>query len=156
MKTVLECGAHNGAPNRLECEPLLKSGLWRGILLEPYPPRFTLLRQRWPDHICLPIGLSDVECSSETFRTHRAVEGKNFFGQSMTWDVLCEANDYNVDFAIIDVEHMELKVLAGMTKRLPKRIMIEMHVLGIADALRAKGYVAGLKVGVNQHWELKC
>lgn len=159
MKLVLECGAHDGSPQRLESTRLLRSGKYKGILLEPYQPRFKLLLKRWcAGHICLPVGLSDVDAPSETFRTHRADHGLDFFGQSVTWDTLVETNGYYIDTAIIDVEHMELKVLAGMTKRLPQRLQIEMHVPGVREAVEEKGFVfQRLSGAINQdgHFYLK-
>lgn len=152
MKTVLECGAHNGRPNRLECHKLLKLG-WNGVLLEPYEERFEELKKNHPNQLCLKIGLSD-HCGTAILAEHRRKEGIRFHAQVITWDALVDHYDLSIDLAIIDVEHHELEVLAGMNDRLPTTLIIEMHVKGIHEVLVEKGYEFIEKRGVNGHYRL--
>lgn len=142
---VLECGAHNGTAQRLHCHNLLRHHGWKGVLLEPHPERFAQLQKNRHKHLCLNYALAGHNGVCK-YRPHRKLEALT--ARCMTWDALVVKYDLHIDYAIIDVEHMELDVLSCMTLRLPPKLRIEMH-MPVHDTLIAKGYKRVRALGVD-------
>jgi len=162
----VEVGANH--PTRESQTWFLEQRGWSGVLVEPNPDLFTLLRELRPrsravqaaagvpgqvDEVELLLGVNPLH-STLAPMLDDPLSGKKVRVKLRTLDsILAEAGVTRIDFLSIDVEGLELPVLQGLDlkKYAPRLILIEEHRRDYAKHfyLRRHGYRLVRRTGRN-------
>jgi len=141
---------------------------WRGVLIEPNPAFYKLLRERRPRSRTFQLAVGSPE-DTGVAQLHLAVghgqstikpefdaelSGERIQVEMRTLNsVLAEAGVDRVDFLSLDVEGTELDVLRGLDleRYRPELILLEdhLHHYGKHTYLRARGYKLVRRTGYN-------
>ena len=160
----VEVGANH--PTRENQTWFLEQQGWSGVLVEPNPELFKLLREQRPRSraVQAAVGAQTGEVELLLGRNHvhstlAPVLGDPLSGEKVkvklrTLDsILAEAGVTAVDFLSIDVEGMELQVLQGLDleKYAPQLILLEEHRRNYTKHfhLRRHGYRLVRRTGLN-------